>query len=459
MSLLIVFFGTWGIKEHQAVSRPKDANITVKTPWYENKYSSPESAGTLVASGDISLIPPYMYPVPGKDNIYMRVEDGKVQGYYELSTDKDGSSYWKEVQNPDISSDYVPVKGKNNVFKNKKDGKYYKYYRDDTNDTYCFIPCDKNGKPLDTTDKKKKDATKVDKEHYALVDSNKNVYAYYPGQRTSSGAKIIGGYRKRVPDPQRKGHYLWKETKAPNLGTAAKSSNAFGGQPSNGGTQFIGGTGNTGSSAPKRVQNSDGSYTETSVQTTTKIIDGVKHIYRTTITVQWPSGKQTSHTEEIGRQNLNGPSPTVRKGQIASTLDGEVTRVTKSTKYSSKAANNLLNKVNAERVSNRRSSLRADSTLAKMAKIRAADMAMYKNADSNSQIYGDVNTMANTFHLQTGLGENRMACSSSLSATNIHMRFMAQSGYSGNILSRKFSSVGIAVAVADGQYYIVEVFG
>lgn len=200
LCLLLIILGVeWGVKAKMPINRPSNIEEEEETPWYESRYSSPKADADWVLDEEI---PVNYIPVPGKDNIYMQVDNsGNVKKYWKRTQQADGSWVWSRYD-PNIPDNYEPVKGLKNVYKvTSKDGtiKYLKYIRNKDN-SFAFVEVDKNGKPIDEG----KSAESVP-DNYKHV--SKNVYAVYDKNN------VLTGYRKRVKN--KNGKYIWKETSKP----------------------------------------------------------------------------------------------------------------------------------------------------------------------------------------------------------------------------------------------------
>ena len=114
MTLLTIFFVTWGVKAKTPINRPSNLEEEQETPWYENKYTSPQAGEEWTLDPEIPL---NYIPVPGQDELYMVVDDsGKIIGYRHRTKQADGTWVWEDV-NPDIPDNYEKVDGLENVYK------------------------------------------------------------------------------------------------------------------------------------------------------------------------------------------------------------------------------------------------------------------------------------------------------------------------------------------------------
>ena len=210
LCLLLVILGVeWGVKAKMPINRPSNIQEKEETPWYESRYSTPKADADWVLDEEI---PVNYIPVPGKDNIYMQVDNnGNVKKYWKRTQQADGSWVWSKYD-PNIPDNYEPVKGLKNVYKvTSKDGtiKYLKYIRNKDN-SFAFVEVDKNGKSIDEG----KSAESVPNNYKHI---SKDVYAVYDKNN------VLTGYRKRVKN--KKGKYIWKETDKPK--TSSDDINAI----------------------------------------------------------------------------------------------------------------------------------------------------------------------------------------------------------------------------------------
>lgn len=73
LCLLLVILGVeWGVKAKMPINRPSNIQEKEETPWYESRYSTPKADADWVLDEEI---PVNYIPVPGKDNIYMQVDN------------------------------------------------------------------------------------------------------------------------------------------------------------------------------------------------------------------------------------------------------------------------------------------------------------------------------------------------------------------------------------------------
>ncbi|MFZ5634623.1 MAG: CAP domain-containing protein [Bacillota bacterium] len=116
----------------------------------------------------------------------------------------------------------------------------------------------------------------------------------------------------------------------------------------------------------------------------------------------------------------------------------------------------MLDLVNQERSSRGVRPLQADSTLVKVARLKARDFVENNYFSHTSPTYGSLRNMLDRFGVKyTRAGENLAAA---YSVTRAHNALMKSSGNRANILSTKYKRVGIGIA-DNGRYkYFVEIF-
>ena len=455
MGLLSVFFIMWGIKVKTPINRPSNLVEAEESAWYENRYTAPKADDEWYLDPEIPL---NYIPVPGEDELYMVVDDsGKITGYRRRIKQADGSWLWEDV-NPDIPENYEKVEGLENVYKvTNSDGSisYVKYVRND-DDTFTFVPVDKNGVPLDDG----KDAETIES-NYIHVD--KNVYAVYNDEN------VLMGYRERVKDDS--GKYIWKVCDKPHIddsvGNGLGSLAAGQGQQesgngissTNGTHKLVGSSGNT------KTDNGDGTYTIKETSTSTETKEGYRYTYQTTIYSTYDSKGSLLSTRkegpfEVNKVAVGGTSTEADKSQIASTLDGELSRVSGKVSFDTEKAKEVLALLNAERANQglKAITMNSNSEAYKLACIRAADMAVRDHASSNSPMYGTLAEMASRFNVGSSHPSENIWRASSKTASQIHTKFQANENSRKVRMSNGYTQVGIAIVEMNGQTYIAEIY-
>ena len=210
-SLLAAFCLAWNVKANTPINRPSNIDDGHVVAWYESNNVAPiaNSAWTLDHT-----IPGNYIPVPGRSELYMVIgEDGKITGYKQRTQLEDGTWEWSDA-NPDIPEGYEPFEGIKDVYKiTNADGtvSYVKYIRND-DDTFCFVPVDENGIPLDV-------GTSAEKISSNYVHETGNIYAMY----NDEGVKM--GYRERVENTD--GTHTWKLSADPTTPSSGFGTNGF----------------------------------------------------------------------------------------------------------------------------------------------------------------------------------------------------------------------------------------
>ena len=241
---------------------------------------------------------------------------------------------------------------------------------------------------------------------------------------------------------------------------AASSTSAQNNTSSNNEISAIG----SDSSNQKRSNNSDGTYTVTETSQDTKVENGVRITYETTIQKIYKKDGTLLKTKKIGPQVINKETLTAAdspdKSKIKSTLDKELARVSSRVEFDTKKANDVLTKLNAQRKSEGLSSLSMDtsSEAYKLACIRAADMAIYDYSSSTSPMYGTLNDMCNLWKISSSHPSENIWKAPSKTADEIHSRFQSNDGSRKIRMSNGYSNVGIAVIEKNGNTYIAEIY-
>ena len=476
--LMISFVGTWSYKMSHPVNTPIAHAASTDTSWWDEEGAIP------VADDDWKLdpeIPVNYIPVIGEDELYMEVDnDGNVIGYHHRTQMTDGTWVWEDV-NPDIPDNYEPVDGLENVYKVTDENgnvKYLKYIRN-KDDTYAFVEVDENGVELSSDD----NDGSIPKGYIHVTG---NTYAVY----NENGVLI--GYKQRIENED--GSYRWETCDEPkgkdgesttagsitsgisssigsyqdsknnknnnsntNIGNSSSNNTSSGTNFGNSsGIQIAGGD---------KVQNSDGSYTETETLSETKTTGGWKITYETVITRTYSSSGKLLSTKkdgpyEVSKVQVSGSNTTAPdKSQIASTLSEEVARISNSVSFNTSLANELLTELNAERIDNGVSSLSMSSSsdVYKIAQLIAADMATYNHADYSSYLYGSVTDIMSRYGIKGNPSQNVWR-TTQVSAADINTRFQTIDSSRKARMSADYTSVGIAIVNKNGYTYICEIY-
>lgn len=112
--------------------------------------------------------------------------------------------------------------------------------------------------------------------------------------------------------------------------------------------------------------------------------------------------------------------------------------------------------VNQERAVGGAGQLKGDSSLAKLARLKARDMIDNRYFDHNSPTYGSPFDMMKRFGISySSAGENLAMAPSVASA---HKALMESPGHRANIMSTNFDRVGIGIVVSGSYRYCVQMF-
>ncbi len=449
LSLLAIFFAAWGMKAQNPINRPENIEDGSETPWYETRHVTPKADEEWHLDPEIPL---NYIPVPGEDELYMVVNDsGEILSYRQRERAQDGAWVWRDV-NPDIPEDYKKAEGLENVYKTSgEDGaeNYYLYVRNE-DDTFCFVPVDERGIPLD-------DGKSADRIGGNYIHAEDNVYAVYDGNNVKMG------YRRRAKEE--KDCYVWKVCEAPDDKKGTEKKDKTDGGKKKGGFLTDGGKTVVGNSADSsRKEHGDGTYSVTDRTIDVREEEGYSVTYQTIVYSTYDkTGKLMSTKKdgpyEISRIPMSG-SIAVDKSKIAQTLDGEFARVSASVEFDTDMAGNVLAKLNAERKKQGLQSLsmNKDSKSYKIACIRAADMAIYNHASSESPMYGTLRQLLGRFACSSTHPSENIWRAAKKSAPDIHTRFQANEDSRKVRMSEGYSEAGISVVEKDGQTYVVEVY-
>ena len=464
--LFLSFVGIWSYKINHPVNEPEALALENDKSWWEDEGSIP------IADKDWTLdpeIPSNYVPVIGKKELYMEVDDdGYIIAYHQREQMEDGTWVWEKV-NPDVPDNYEPVDNLKDVYKvTDKDGnvKYLKYIRN-KDDTYAFVEVDKDGNDI------------LDKDvQNGVIPSNfihvtGNIYAVY------NDKGVLLGYKQRIKNDD--GSYSWVECEEPNgensssttVGSISSGVSSNIGASQNGNSQNSGshnngstGSGNTTSSNTTSNKNNNGGYTEVETLTETKVTGGWKITYETKITKIYASDGTLKSTKKDGPNEVsrvkvtesNSDAPDTSK--ISSSLDGEISRVSKSVSFNTSLANELLAELNAERVANGlpKLSMSTSSNQYKIAQLIVADMAIYNHSDYSSPLYGTMGDLMQRYSVKGSALSENLWRSTSKSATEINTRFQTLDSSRKARMSSNYTSVGIAIVEKNGYMYVAEIY-
>lgn len=503
LSLMIVFSGSWILKDKTPKVRPFESAVNAAETWWDtDPNQTPDTSSDWTLDPEI---PDNYVPVPGEDELYMEIDpDGKIKAYRHRVKQSDGSWVWETV-NPDIPAGYEPVEGLENVYKViDEDGNvtYVKYIRND-DDTFAFVPCDSNGKIIDV---KAKDNDDGIPSNYVRVSGN--IFAVYD----ENGVLI--GYKERIKNGD--GTYNWidaekptKESKqdseisqssdlsVPDVSLSEQSrqsrpssqgggtnTNADQHQNSTPTTPTQPSTSTPSTSVPESSQSNESSspevvivpgqssvpdkkkenYTTTDTYTTTETSGGWRITYETTVYKTYDGNGVLLATKKIGPTEVKrekiGASDTKSpdRSRIESTLDKELIRVSSGVTFNDSLATEVLNQLNAERTAQGKPTLKmsTSSNAYKVARLLAADMATYDHSDYDSPMYGTLRELLDRYNISAGNPSENVWKATQKTAQQIHSRLQAENNTVR--MSESYSEVGIAITVNNGYYYICEIY-
>ena len=453
--LLSAFICTWVVKAQSPVNRPDtDANASDYTDgvWWVSDKNTVSSEWILDPE-----IPDNYLPVPGREELYMVIDnDGNIIQYRQRTRQEDGSWLWSDV-NPDIPENYEAVEGLENVYKvTAEDGtvSYYKYIRN-KDDTFAFVPVDKNGNPIDNSSN---DASVIP-DNYRRVTGN--IYAVL-----NEHGVVVGYKERRMKD----GKYIWVDTAEPEIRTGSgqtsageKNTEIGKAEPSPAIPQIPSG-GSQGGPTSTQYEG-DGTYTQTETLITTETAGGWVTTYQTVITRVYNERGVLLSTKKsdpvvlskvkAGESGINAPDPS----RIAATLNEEFARVSVGINYKPELASEVLNLINEEREAEGLKPLKLSTGNAgKLAQTRAADMAIYDHSDFDSPTYGLLSEMMAHFNITSAVpSENTWKTTASKNAGAIHARFMVLEGARKALMNPSYTEIGIGIVQKNGYYYICEV--
>lgn len=246
--LATVFAGAWIWKLKTPEQRPNSYKNGITANYWWNAVGEAEvDTNWKLADG----VPGNYIPVPGKQELYMVVDDdGYITEYVKRVKNLADEWTWETV-NPDIPENYEAVPGLKDVYKVTYDDgsvKYFKYVRN-KDDTYAFVEVDAKGNMIGV--EKPKDGTIP--ENYERVD--KNQYAV----KNAQGVTIA--FYERVVDPTSEDGFSWEEITEEDL--AKKTADAIASAGFNLETDITGLGDNTGGNRPY-LDTSSGSGDSTS---------------------------------------------------------------------------------------------------------------------------------------------------------------------------------------------------
>lgn len=450
--LLSAFICTWVVKAQSPVNRP-DSDV--------NMSDYADSVGWISNKNTISSkwilepeIPDNYLPVPGEEELYMVIDhDGNIIQYRQRTKQEDGSWLWKDV-NPDIPANYEAVPELKDVYKvTAENGTvfYYKYVRN-KGDTFAFIPVDKDGNPIESHSN---DASVIP-DNYRRVTGN--IYAVL-----NEHGVVIGYKERRMKD----GKYIWVDTSAPEIKKNNGQTSSVDDRPKEdqkdpSPTISQNPSGGEQGETTNSQQGNDGTYTQTETLISTETAGGWVTTYQTVITRVYNECGVLLSTKKsdpvllsrvkAGENSVNAPDPS----KIAPTLNEEYARVSVGINYKTELAADVLKLINEERKAEGLVPLKmSEDNADKLAKTRAADMAIYDHSDFDSPTYGLLSEMISRFRISSGIpSEHTWKTTASKNAGAIYARFMVLEGSRKSLMSQDYTEIGIGIAQKNGYYYI-----
>ena len=398
-------------------------------------------------------IPQNYIPVPGENELYMVVDDdGQIEKYRHREQQEDGSWVWNDV-NPDIPEDYIPVDGLKDVYKvTDKDGKvsYYKYIRND-DDTFAFVPVDKDGKGL-SPEIDENDNHKI-LENYVRI--NGNIYAVY------NEHNVCVGYKERRQGND--GKYYWVDVKKSNQDeepddpTPAIPSVTM---PTIGVPDITNRPDDPNPTVPD-VDNNPDTYTQIETVASTEIKGDWRITYKTPITkIYTKDGNLVSIKKdgphEVSRERLAGSSEDAPDpSKIADTLQEEYACVSVGLTYGRDLAENVILILNADRADAGLPAMQlASNSVGQMlSDIRAADMAIFNHDDFDSPLYGTIIKMCERFGVKhKDASEAIWKTAATKEAKDIASRLQIM--HAELFTVKEYSSIGLSIVQKSGYFYI-----
>lgn len=198
-ALFVIFIGAWIIKTKSPINRPDSYSNGLGNGnyWWTAVKDEPEEVNTnwQLAAG----VPSNYIPVPGKQGLYMIVdEDGYITGYKSGTKDGSGAWEWKET-NPDIPENYEAVPGLTNVYKVTYDDgsvSYFKYVRN-KDDTFAFVEVDAKGNMIGMAEP----SGATIPENYERVSGNQYAVKNQDG--------IVIAFKERITSPESDDGFEW----------------------------------------------------------------------------------------------------------------------------------------------------------------------------------------------------------------------------------------------------------
>lgn len=445
MMLCCTFLITWNVKVRAAINKPDKIFPENEAPWYETRYSTPVTSDDWILNPEI---PVNYVPVPGEDELYMVISDsGDILNYRRRTKQIDGSWAWEDILNPELPIDITPVDGIDDLYKviDENDIISYQKYIRNIDNSYAFVESDDKGRALDN-------GTSAEEITDNYLHYNDNIYALY------NENNVLIGYRERVQDEN--GGYFWYEIGSPSSQDMGITSLSEVLQE------------NTSDLADpvlnnppaQQISDEDGSYSVTKTSTNTITENGYSVIYKTTVYYTYDANGNLLSTKkdgptEVSRSMTGNAAAAPNKSLIASTLDGEVSRVSANVTFNTQKAQEVLSELNMERMRQGKEilSMNSSSESYKLACIKAADMATYGYCATESPMYGTLDDLIGRYGCSSENPSENIWKAGDKTASEIHSRLQSNDN-SRMIRMSDYTEVGIAVIDVDGNTYYAEVF-
>lgn len=393
-------------------------------------------------------IPSNYIPVPGETDIFMVLnEDGSVKEYRKRTPNDEGGWDWTTIENPTGKNiEKVKETPYGDVYRLSNDEfEEFKRFVIDENGGFAWVDTDENG--LDTG---LPTTSQLPDNYVPVLD---NTYAVY----NDNG--VLQSFLKRTVDDA--GNFQWALTARPEM-IAYQSfdredlSNVDFSQVLQNGTDYQFGEMSYGDevwSPAGDVKTSTVSYPEQ------KEVDGYVIVYETVVTTKTDKDGNVLSTKkesfEKGRYPKMGDNTVT--GTMAQTLAGEAQRLSSQVSFRDDISNQLLNMLNDERAKNGKQAVIMNSgELNQIAQIKAADMAITGVTTKNSATYGTAIDLANKYKVNISNIQEVVLETYPTDISNIHNKFMSDTGVKANRLSA--SGISIAVAEKNGKLYVYEIY-
>lgn len=440
-------------------------------------------------------IPENYVPVPGEKEVYMVIgENGEITQYRKRTQGKDGSWIWDTIKN--IAMDINPTEIED-IFEIKTNNttEYLKYIRNEDN-SFAFVESDKDGNiigfDVPVSNKIPENYIKIKGNIYAVIDENGVIICYKEkivdengnitwknvGRPESAPNVQTGSFTTKKPEtvpsiplttttssqtlpswtlpPLTTSNKNETDKPSPNSKPETSVTTKPFTPPSTSDTNN--------SSTPNDTP--DGSYTETETTTEFKIVGEYKVKYETKIIKTYNKNGELLSTKKEGPKEVSREkiifeeSEKPDKNKVESTLKNEFIRMSEKVTYETELMNEIFTLLNKERKDNgiNTLSMNSNSEAMMIAKIFAADMALYNHADEISPLYGTLNDLIVKYKVNAEYSSSNIWKCTPKNAEQIHTRLQTLQNSKDIRMNKQFKDVGIAVVEKNGYYYIIELF-